>query len=87
MEHVDALSRAFPEEKIGKVYMIKNPTEEVFLYKFSDDATQQKVKILRKEPSDRSPAEDSEVQDYELNKGMLYKKIDNERKLVVPKSM
>ncbi|KAL7295834.1 hypothetical protein TKK_0010881 [Trichogramma kaykai] len=89
MQHVDALSHAFPEENHRDLSILKlnNAADEIVLYRFADEATQNKIKILRREEEDRSPFESSELQHFELDQGILYKIVGKQRKLFIPKSM
>lgn len=96
MNHVDALSRApvglaedesIAEERLLGIFSITDEVSEILLYQHSDEELRRKAEILKKAEKERTKYENGEVQDYELDQGILYKKRGEKLLFVIPKPM
>lgn len=94
MAHVDALSRAPVGEmehlNLG-VYSLLEEHDKVLMIQRNDESISTLIDILRKNSEDRSQEERNKVQNYELDNGRLYRKVEvkGEQRLlyVIPPNM
>ncbi|XP_015118991.1 uncharacterized protein LOC107042459 [Diachasma alloeum] len=96
LQHVDALSRAPTEEAESaedyldrvNVFSVLNEEDEVLIYQSKDEELSRQIKLLRDATSRELTAyEKNEVQDYELQGGILFKNVKGKLKYVVPRAM
>lgn len=83
MRHVDALSRAPVESEAeaeelerAHVYNILMREEEILIHQRVDDRLKDKIQILDKPEHERTKYDKSEVRDYKLRQGILYKVVN-----------
>lgn len=95
MPHVDALSRNpceasnsddIIERSIG-VFLITNTEDEITMYQFTDSKLRRKSDILQKPASARTKHALSEIKDYELLNGILYKRVNGKLLYVIPSAL
>lgn len=101
MKHVDALSRApveVPEQDLEdtmverlSAYTVLTREGEILLFQCTDSILRRKIDLLKRNKTNISANEKSEIKDYILENGLLYKIVrdgDNVKTLyAVPKSM
>lgn len=96
ISHVDALSRAPVDapndvtelsEIADAVYTIVSVDDEIRMYQSADEVLQKKSEILRKPVRERTAHEKSEVRDYDLLEGLLYKRDGDRMLFVIPRAM
>lgn len=91
LAHVDALSRApvdAPDNLLNTTVMsILTEEDEVRLYQYTDPDLREKKETLSKPASERPKYDESRICDFELSKGILYKRQENRLLYVVPNVM
>ncbi|CAB0039370.1 unnamed protein product [Trichogramma brassicae] len=69
------------------VFIIIDDNQEILAFQFRDEEIEAKRKILNKPASQRSRDEKESVKDFEISSGVLYKRIGDKLRYVVPKCM
>ncbi|CAB0034808.1 unnamed protein product, partial [Trichogramma brassicae] len=70
------------------VFIIIDDNQEILAFQFRDEEIEAKRKILNKPASQRSRRDEKEsVKDFEISSGVLYKRIGDKLRYVVPKCM